>query len=86
MKMLLFIVWLITSCSIILGYIYYVNTTLGKIWDDKSLSYQEARKLVNDKQEEIANIGICMLLPLMGIAGGGLLGLIVVFITYAIIN
>lgn len=86
MKMLLCIVWFVTSCSIILGYMYYVNTTLDKIWDDKSLSYEEARKMAYAKRQEIADIGTCMLMPLMGIAGGGVLGLIVVFIVHIIIN
>lgn len=86
MDMLLFIVWSITSCSIIFGYIYYVNNTLQKIRDDKSLSYKEARKRVDAKQEEIANIGICMALPFIGILFGGLFGLIAIIIADTIIN
>lgn len=86
MDMLLFIVWSIVSCSIIFGYIYYVNTTLGKIWDDESLSHKEARKRVDAKQQEIADIGTCLMIPIIGIVVGGLFGLIAIIIAQTIIN
>lgn len=84
--MLLCIVWSISSVSIIFGYIWYVDREFKKIWNDKSLSRKEARKRVDARQAEIADIGTCMALPFIGVIFGGLFGLIAIIIADAIIN